>query len=386
MHSRIPLYAGFAATGVSVAIPGAMMPWLLTRWSLDDAQVGILFFLFFLGSTSGAALTRGSMSRSIVRGAVCTSLAAAYLPFASQWAAYAAMLLYGVGLGLTMTSISLLHSMRSAANCVAEMTRLNLLWAAGACMGPWLALRGGAHSGAQPTRVLLALAAFFGILAIWFMLVGSEMPSLRPRQTADSSRGIWNISVPMLLLVFCSTGIESSAGGWLATYSQRSGHTLGITIAAPTCLWIGLLLSRLLHSSARIGRATLRYLLTWNLVILTGAIFALIVGNASSLDLAASFTIGFTIGPMYPMLLALVFERSGSSLIFVVAGFGSALLPLSTGALSTTAGSLRTGLAAPAFSALAMIVAGWCTWRSRRRSPLQDLGNVVSAAAGEKTN
>jgi MFS transporter, FHS family, glucose/mannose:H+ symporter len=365
MRTRIPFYAGFAATGVSVAIPGAMMPWLLTRWTMDDAQAGLLFFLFFLGSTSGAALSRGSLQRSIIRGTACTALAAALLPFAAHWAAYAAMLFYGFGLGITMTSISLLHSRRAADNCVAEMTRLNLLWAAGACMGPWLALRDGAHSGAQPTRVLLSLAAFFGALALWFMLAESDSPLPHIFVAADTGRGIWAISLTVLLLIFCSTGVESSAGGWLATYSQRSGHSLGTTIGAPTCLWTGLLLSRLLHSSARFGRASLRYLLTWNLVILTAALVVLMLSNASLIILAASFTIGLAIGPVYPMMLALAFERSSSSLIFVVAGFGSALLPLLTGALSTATGSLSIGLAAPAFAALAMTVSAWLTWKSR---------------------
>jgi len=365
MRTRVPLYAGFAATGISVAIPGAMMPWLLARWSMDDAQAGLLFFLFFLGNTSGAALSRGSLQRSIARGAACTALAAAYLPFAAHQAAYAAMLFYGIGLGITMTSVSLLHSKRAADNCVAEMTRLNLLWAAGACLGPWLALRGGAHSSAQPTRVLFALAALFAALALWCMLAESDSPPKHIHVAAPSSRGILAISIPVLLLIFCSTGVESSAGGWLATYSQRSGHSLGVTIGAPTCLWTGLLLSRILHSSARFGRASMRYLLTWNLVLLTAALVILIVSDASLIILAASFTIGLAVGPMYPMMLALAFERSASSLTFVVAGVGSALLPLLTGALSTSANSLSIGLTAPAFAALAMTVSGWLTWKSR---------------------
>jgi fucose permease len=363
-----------------------MMPWLLTHWSLVDAQAGLLFFFFFLGNTSGAALTRGSLHHSIIRGAACTSLAAAYLPLALHWTAYAAIFLYGLGLGITMTSISLLHSRRSTDNCTAEMTRLNLLWAAGACTGPWLALHEGSYSGVQPTRVLLALAVFFCALAIWFLLFESETPPPHLRETAVDRRNLWAISAPLLLLVFCSTGVESSAGGWLATYSQRSGHSLGITIGAPTCLWAGLLLSRLLHSSARIGRAFQRYLLTWNLMILTAAIVVLIVGDSGPLILAASFTTGFSIGPMYPMLLAMVFERTGGSLIFIIAGFGSALLPLLTGALSTAAGSLRAGLTTPAISALAMTIAGWFVWRSCSRSPLPNAGCVASAAHEAETH
>ena len=44
---KIGLYLGFAATGVGVALPGALLPLLLRRWSLSDARGGLLLFCFF---------------------------------------------------------------------------------------------------------------------------------------------------------------------------------------------------------------------------------------------------------------------------------------------------------------------------------------------------
>src|ERR1700749_4338596 len=67
---------------------------------------------------------------------------------------------------------------------------------------------------------------------------------------------IAQIPLALLLLTFCSTGIESSTGGWLTAYAQRLGETAKTTIGAATAFWVGLLSSRLIYSlrvSARVS-------------------------------------------------------------------------------------------------------------------------------------
>jgi FHS family glucose/mannose:H+ symporter-like MFS transporter len=378
LRDRALLYAGFTATGVSLALPGGLMPWLLAHWSLQDSQAGLLLFLFFLGGTSGALLTRGALRWSVVRGAACTALGAAWLPFATRHTAYAAILLYGLGLGITMTSISLLQARRFVADCAAEMTRLNLLWAIGACCGPWLILHDGLLDGAHARYVLLAIALGFGLFALLSVAFESDAPAqpdFTEPSTQRSTNRSWMLASPspLLLLVFCITGVESSSGSWLATYSQRGGHSLGITIGAPTCFWAGLLISRLLHSSSRVSNAARRFLLTWNIVLMAAALGSLIVFHASTVMLTAAFVIGFTAGPMYPLLLALVLEHDTGPSVFVLAGLGSAAVPFLTGSLSTYAGSLRTGLLVPTAAVLAMVIAGWLTANScsSHRKPYQ---------------
>ncbi len=369
LRDRALVYAGFTATGVSLALPGGLMPWLLAHWSLQDSQAGLLLFLFFIGGTSGALLTRGALRWSVVRGAACTALGAAWLPFATRHTAYAAILLYGLGLGITMTSISLLQARRFVADCAAEMTRLNLLWAIGACCGPWLILHDGLLDGTHARNVLLTIALSFGLFALLTAAFERDAPTQPPTQSPSTSRwSRWRLAAPfpLLLLVFSITGVESSSGGWLATYAQRGNHSLGITIGAPTCFWAGLLVSRLLHSSSRVSNAARHFLLTWNIVLMAAALASLILFHASPVMLTAAFTIGFTAGPMYPLLLALVLEHDTGPTVFVLAGLGSAAIPFLTGTLSTSAGSLRTGLLVPTVAAGCMIAAGW--WTSLRKA------------------
>jgi FHS family glucose/mannose:H+ symporter-like MFS transporter len=371
LHNRVLIYAGFTATGISLALPGALMPWLLAHWSLKDSQAGLLLFLFFLGSTGGAFLSRGVLTRSVARGAACTAIGAAWLPLATRETAYVAIFLYGLGLGITMTSISLLQARRFVADCAAEMTRLNLLWAIGACAGPWLVLNKGAFDSAHATYVLFFLAAAFALFAA-LVAIFEEAPP-QPSPAASPTTRSWLIAapIPLLLLVFCITGVEASSGGWLAAYTQRTGHSLNAIIGAPTCFWAGLLLSRLLHSSSRVSRASQHFLLTWNLLAMAVALAALILLQAAPIMLTAAFIIGFAAGPMYPLLLALVLEHDNSPTVFVLAGLGSAAIPFLTGALSTAANSLRAGLLVPAIAATAMLAAGTLTTRTETRDGLQ---------------
>lgn len=364
--NRLVLYAGFAATGVCVALPGALMPWLLVHWSLQDSQAGVLLFLFFLGNTSGALLSRGRLKVSIVRGSACVALGATLLPFASHVTAYVAILLYGLGLGIVMTSISLFQSRRWSDDCAAELTRLNLIWAIGACTGPWLVLHDGIRNEMHDQHVLIALAAAFAFFGIWVMLFEQEPAAPVQSQQMPTRWGVLAAPLALLVMVFCSTGVESSCGGWLATYSQRSGHPLGVTIGAPTCFWAGLLASRVLHSSARIGRASKQFLLTWNLGAMVAAVATLILARHSETTLVAAFVVGFAAGPMYPLLLSLVYKYDNGNKTYVLAGLGAASLPLMTGILSTASGSLRAGLAAPFVAAMAMAIAGSVTSRVAR--------------------
>jgi hypothetical protein len=359
-------YFGFAAGGVGFALPGALMPWLLAHWSLRDNQAGLFLFLFSAGTMSGALFARGNLLRWIAAGAACSSVGAILLAHTSRGslvAARSAMLLYGFGLGIMLTSISLLQSRRWAEECAAEMTRLNLLWAIGACTAPWLVMHGGLRNGISEDHILTALAATFLAFGVAMLLLYKPSAEMESQQQMPKS-SLLATPLALLLMIFCATGVESACGGWLAAYAQRSGHSLGVTIAAPTCLWAGLLLSRALYSSARVGRANQNFLLTWNIAIMAAAVACLIVFQGGVAILLAAFVLGFASGPIYPLLLALVFEHHHSNLIFVLAGVGSASFPLLTGALSTAVGSLRLALLVPFTGAMLMAIAGWSARRN----------------------
>jgi fucose permease len=363
------LYVGFIATGVALTIPGAVLPLLLVRWSMNDARGGLLLFSFYGVGSFGSYCARGRMNRSVARGALLTILGALCLGWAGRWTAYGAIALYGLGLALTMTSISLLLSQRFPDQRRLELTRLNLVWAFGAALGPWIALR--STRGASITvasallhaqHVLLGVAIFFAFAAAWAMWMEkspavdaakASTPAAASKQNDGKRFGVpW----PLLVLIFGATGVDAAAGGWLTSYAQRAGDSLGITIGAATFLWLGSLVSRIVHSTKWASRLPERAVLGSSMVAMTAALTLLIAWPAGVVTMVAAAVLGLAAGPVYPLVVAAALRHRENSTVFAVAGVGASILPLATGTLSNWTHSLRAGLGIPLLAAAVMVV------------------------------
>ena len=361
------LYVGFIATGVALTIPGALLPLLLVRWSMNDARGGLLLFSFYGVGCLGSYYARGRMNWSVARGAALTVLGAICLGWAGRWTAYGAIALYGLGLSLTMTSISLLLSQRFPEQRRLELTRLNLVWAIGAALGPWVALR--STRGAATTQaaavlhgqhVLLGVAIFFAVAAVWSVVMeeNSAVSATEPAAAA-SKREVGKgpgVPWPLLVLIFGATGVDAAAGGWLTSYAQRAGDSLGITIGAATFLWLGALVSRIVHSTKWASRLPERSVLGSSMLAMTAALALLLAWPAGIVTMVAAAMLGLAAGPVYPLVVAAALRHRENSTVFAVAGVGASILPLLTGALSNWTHSLRAGLGVPLLAAAVMAV------------------------------
>jgi fucose permease len=346
------LYLAFAATGVGIAMPGALLPVLLLRWSMSDGMAGALLFLLFLGTTSGALLSRGLLRGSIARGCVAVAVGAVALGTPSRVVALAAMLVYGVGQGIVMTSVSLLQSRRYPMDRTTQIARLNLVWSVAAVTGPWLVLRCTDAWGVRAT--LVALAGLFVVAGSLVLgLVRDASGETAVERGVKASR--WAGPGMLLLLIPLATGIESAAGGWLATYSKRMGHTFGAAAGVATCFWAGMLLSRLVQSQRRAAMRLDRAVFLihpWALVAALGMILGF---RHEPVVLAGALLLGLGIGPLYPQMLSRVLSYGeGGNTVFILAGCGASLLPLLTGLVSSWTGSLRAGLMVPMAGAFTM--------------------------------
>ena len=369
LRRKTPLYVGFVATGVALTIPGAILPLLLLRWSMSDARGGLLLFSFYGVGSFGSYCARGRMNRSVARGALLTVLGAICLGWAGRWTAYGAIALYGLGLSLTMTSISLMLSQRFPEQRRLELTRLNLVWAIGAALGPWIALR--STRGASVTQasavlhaqnVLLGVAAFFAFAAVWATWMEQSPETAVARKSSPAAvnkRGDgtrFGVPWPLLVLIFGATGVDAAAGGWLTAYAQRAGDSLGITIGAATFLWVGALISRIVHSTRWASRLPERGVLGSSMLAMTAALVLLLAWPAGIVTMVAALVLGLAAGPVYPLVVAAALRHRENSTVFAVAGVGASILPLATGTLSTWTHSLRAGLTVPLAAAAVMAV------------------------------
>jgi FHS family glucose/mannose:H+ symporter-like MFS transporter len=365
--SSLILYLAFAATGVGMALPGSVLPALLVRLSLVDRQAGLLFFLGWLGSSMGALLVRRSKTRSLAFGSALVasgSFGMAYGVERFHWASFGWMAIFGLGLGMAMTSISLLQAARNSERRAAELNRLNLVWALGACLCPTLA----AHSlrVTNVRTIFSVVGLFFACVALWTAVIHRDPGAIshssrspiegRWRTAGIRNLALWPLS--LVLVIFLPPGIESSMGAWIAAYVQRTQQTVATTVTAGTCFWVGLMLSRLLSSTVLLVRRSERLVLTQSLCTVVLGMILLIASKASLGILPGVFLVGFGLGPVYPMLLAIALQYSDNTLIFFVSGLGSAFLPWLTGILSSSASSLRIGLLVPLGGSLSMLILG----------------------------
>jgi MFS transporter, FHS family, glucose/mannose:H+ symporter len=351
------IYLGFAATGVGMALPGSVLPVLLAQWSLADRQAGLLFFVGWLGSSLGALMVRPSRVRSLAIGALLTSIGALGMAFSSRWSCFLSMAVFGVGLGMTMTSTSLLQASRNAQRRGAELNRLNLVWALGACICPTLAEHSLRIASARVIFSLLGL--FFLLVCIWTLFFEHDPAANLPDRTPSHSRwslAFWPISLVAVILL--PTGIESSMGGWIAAYVQRSQHTIATTVTAGSCFWVGLMVSRTLAATILLLRRSERFVLIQSLCTVVAGAILLISTKVSLGILPGVFLVGFGLGPVYPLLLAIALQYSDNTAIFFVAGLGSAFFPWLTGVVSSSTLSLRTGLVVPLTASILMLILG----------------------------
>jgi fucose permease len=355
--SQTVIYLGFAATGIGMALPGSVLPTLLAQWSLADRQAGLLFFLGWLGSSLGALAVGGSRVRSLAAGAFLAAVGCFGMAFSSRWSCFFSMAIFGLGLGMTMTATSLLQAARHAQRRSAELNRLNLVWAIGACVCPTLA----EHSlrVASARAIFSSLGLFFALVSLW--IIAFEHDPAPGSPNTKSPHHQWDLSLwplSLVIVILLPTGIESSMGGWIAAYVQRTQQTIATTVTAGSCFWVGLLLSRTLASTILLMRRSERFVLIQSLCTVVAGALLLMASKASLGILPGVFLVGFGLGPVYPLLLAIALQYSENTAIFFVAGLGSAFFPWLTGIVSSSTSSLRTGLLVPLAASVLMLILG----------------------------
>jgi FHS family glucose/mannose:H+ symporter-like MFS transporter len=359
--SKIVVYLGFAGTGLGMALPGSVLPALLKQWSMTDSQAGFFFFLGWMGTSVGALLVGPSRVRSLALGSFLIAMGALGIAFGSRWAGFGCMAVYGVGLGMTMTAVSLLQARRNALRRGLELNRLNLVWALGACICPSLA----AHSlrVASVRSIFSVVGLFFALFCLWVLAFErNPVHSTQESIDAPTTRGrCWTLALwplAIVCVIFLPTGIEASMGAWIAAYVQRTRQTLSTTVTAGSCFWIGLMLSRTLSAFVLTLRRSERIVLGQSLATVVVGTLLLIASTASLGILPGVFLVGFGLGPVYPLLLAIALQYSERTPIFSVAGLGSAFLPWLTGIVSSSTSSLRLGLLVPLFASILMLGLG----------------------------
>jgi fucose permease len=353
------IYSLFLLTGTAVVLPGMLLPLLSRHWKMGDGEAGVFFLCFSVGSSAGALLARGKLARALTCGCLLVAGGAALLATSVAGVLLPIAALYGCGLGLAMTSISLMQSRRWPMRRIPELARLNLAWALGATAAPVILLRLAVRFGTS--AVLDAVAGIFLGFAVLVCLL---VPGIARTDDVGAGGRRWFHSlrvVPPVLLftILLTTGVESGLTSWLSSYLMRAGYVLGITISATTAFGVGIVLSRLYHSRRNAGARSAAMILRVHPVVMVAAIVVLIFSHSPMLSVMSAFFAGVGIGPMYPLTLALQLNyKEAGNAGFLLGGIGASVVPMITGEVSSWTHSLRIGVCVPLTAATLILLLG----------------------------
>lgn len=356
-------HIGFVLTGMVTTLLGPILPFLQSRWLLNDAQAGYFFTAQFLGSTAGVVCS----GIIIPRMGFGLSLGVSYMLVAigmaiigrGPWAlGLAALAICGVGLGIIMPATNLWVAEIGEAKRGSKLSVLNFAWGLGAVLFP--AVAGIVSRRGQLHVLFLLLASCSLLVAIPLALEGRKYVASSTGPCDQVQKGVWRLRSSLALLFFLYVGSENAVAGWVASYAKR------ITLAqssvwevTPSLFWGALLAGRAAAVPVLRRVSESRLLLSSLLTAAVGLLILIGARSVSAVVLAAAVA-GLGHAPVFPLLVALLTHRFGRSSaraagpIFACASLGGASLPWLVGLTSQRAGDLRIGLAIPLAAVLAM--------------------------------
>jgi fucose permease len=348
---------------------GTLLPTLIARWSLTDAQAGALLTAQFAGSLAGS-LSQGSIAsrwgahRSVAIGYLLMALGTAAVAGGGKSSVMAAFCCAGLGIGWSVPASNWLAAQYSPRS---EQTRainiLNAAWCVGAVVGPVLLARGIAWIGFAPA--LLALSAVLAGAAAWtYLLTSVDVREAREASTASSRRRVRNLALGTAAMLFSYCGLESGISGWTPALAARELNLNNADAAlALSAFWGSVLVIRVLVSFTRLSRwIGLRSLLACLTSTGVGVLLMTAPRNRIALGLGVMLA-GLGCATVFPTIVSLFQIRAGAGseswMGYVVAAgsLGSTTIPWLIGASSGWFGGLRWSMLVLVVASLAGVSA-----------------------------
>jgi FHS family glucose/mannose:H+ symporter-like MFS transporter len=378
VRTLLPVFLYFIAAGIATVMLGPLLPSLIQRWHIQDAQAGTLFTASFVGQFCGAWFATRNLRASIVYGSAITAAGCAAMAWVGFGLAHIALLCIGLGLGAGLTAGNVIAGTAVPSARARLIAMLNVAWGVGAIACPVL-VRLSTNHGLH--LFFFTIAASLAVTA----LISIAIPRMsQPLENTDSSSGRMQgasrlpLPPPLLFIfsaaVFLYVGVENALGGWLPSYAVRTNPAL----LAPTIaiyFWIAELVGRLLVTMLMtFTTEAVLYRVCLALLIFAQLLLCITAQISSTSIITLTILTALSLAPLYPIILSFLLARTGShpdlGALLATAAFGGATLPWLTGVVSTHFHGLRAGLLVPAVgSALLLFLSAVITTKTPMRKP-----------------
>jgi FHS family glucose/mannose:H+ symporter-like MFS transporter len=377
-----PAYFYFLVAGTVTVMLGPLLPQLIQHWQIQDAQAGTLFTADFIGQLCGAWIAAYSLRSSLIYGSILSAAGCIALNWLSFGPAHITLFCIGVGLGTGLTAGNIIAGTTLPALRAKLLTLINVVWGLGAIACPLLIYL---TAGGGIRRFLFAIAALLVAASLFSIALPRAAASGDTSETSDSSGSVGPVterrfplpSLPLIafaMALFLYVGVENTLGGWLPSYAIRSSSSLQASSIA-IYFWTAELVGRLLVAALMsVLSEKALYRLCLILLLITEGLLCTIAHPSASGVIALTILGGFTLAPVFPLLVSFMLARTGKhkrlGALFASASVGGAVLPWLTGVCSTYFHGLRAGLVVPAAgAALLLLLSGVITARMKTCLP-----------------
>ncbi len=376
----------FVLIGISSGIPGVLLPSLISYYHVDNAVIGLLFLVSSIGYFLSAFMSGILVERLGMRGFLLVGASAFLLgtlgfglklPFA---AIMLTRLLVGLGVGMIETGLNIYIT--ALPRSASLLNYLHAVYGVGALIGPVVAstilvLNFGWNS----TYFVLAILSLPMFLGFWLLYkdtstTASYTPDEQKSKGSSTLADTLKLSVVWIASLFLLfyVGVEVSLGNWTYTFLLDARHQNALVSGwIVSGYWFGLTMGRFvlqtLAERLNMSNTTLVY------VCMASIILALLLVWFIPLEIVTivSFClIGFGLGPIYPLTVALTPRLVPARIVPGAIGFivslsiiGLAVFPWIAGILAQHVGIeslLPYNIALTIFS----IVLWWMLFRGKR--------------------
>lgn len=289
------IHFAFLICGIITVLIGQILPVLMKRLELNDAQAGGLFIAQFSGSICGTLIfgytaKRFGFIKTTIFGFI--SIAAGCLLLNSEtWIiCVLGLFINGIGIGSSLPSVNMLVVVLNPERQASALSVLNFFWGIGAIISqPFVAFFGTATSIFIPT-VMLSILFFLTMLALFFFRVKTGETNSENKTEEVFSVKIWTHPLAWLIAAFnfIHVGFESGAGGWLTTYSERFPEGADSLLSATPAFFLFFVIGRGIAplflrvlTENKFLFLSLAVLLTGTIIISTAETFTILVIGAS---------------------------------------------------------------------------------------------------------
>lgn len=364
--ASLVIHSGFALTGVVTVILGPMLPILINRWALSDAQAGLFFTLQFCGNLFGLLLlgpliARRGYGQTLGLGFTLIALGIGALNLTSQTICLIATTLFGLGLGLVLAAINLWIAENAGAGKAAALSIANLVWGVGALACPALVLAANRSHRLEILLLGLGGLALLHAVALASMNLSPRDQGRKKKEKLRIERRFVKAMLILGSLFFLYCGTESAIGGWAGALAKRIGsNTQNPWELAPMLFWAGLLGGRAVSPLVfrKVSERTVLILGLMLAVVCNASLLWISSPGSAAIPLVGA---GLGFAAVFPVLVASMVGIFGEEakrlgpITLVGANLGGATIPWLLGFTSTKTGSLQAGLLVPLICCVLMI-------------------------------